>query len=84
MNLKQARATERRYHDAVADATLRVLVTTQAEREYYEAELEIAWLYGEQTPFQAACEARRAGDERSWRRALADDRHLHTLAEAAG
>ena len=82
MSLKQARICERRRHDGLAEATLRSLASTKAERKYYEVALETAWEYGEHTPFEAACDAWRTGDREGMLRALADENRLHALAEA--
>ena len=83
MKAKCARGSESRLHAAVADAAMQHLAHTKAQRRYYEASFDILDTYGEHTPFQAACEAWHAGDNAAMERALADDRRLAALAQAA-
>ena len=83
MKAKRARSSEGRLHRAIADAAVQHLAHTEARRRYYEASFDILDTYGEHTPFQAACEAWHAGDDAAMERALADDRRLAALAQAA-
>ena len=77
-----ARDTERRRHDALANAALTHLATTDAERTYYENALEVLWDYGEKSPFEVACDAWLARDTETMKLALDAEERLENLARA--
>ena len=62
---------------------MRHLTNSENDRRYYEAALEVLWEYGEHTPFDAALDAWHAGDAQAMERALSDENHLESLAQAS-
>ena len=83
MNVQNARMSELRRHGAMAEAVTKQPGQSEAERTYRQAWFDMLWEYGEQSPFETACEAFRNGDHDAMNRALDHDRALSALAEAA-
>ena len=74
--------SERRLRDAVKNAAIGVLAADDADRERLGEIFEIVGDYEGRSPFSAASDAYRRGDDEAVARALADERRLDSLTGA--
>ncbi len=83
MTPAMALETERRLHDGLLRALTSDPDMSEDEKAYHRAWSDMAWTYGENTPFEAAMQAYDQGDLETMKEALSDDRKLSELARMA-